>query len=33
LENGIKTTIPPFVNAGEKIVVSTADNSYVERAK
>ena len=33
LENGIKTTIPPFVNAGEKIVVATADNSYVERAK
>ena len=33
LENGIKTTIPPFVSAGEKIVVSTADNSYVERAK
>jgi elongation factor P len=33
LENGIRTTIPPFVNAGEKIVVSTADNSYVERAK
>ena len=33
LENGIKTTIPPFVSAGEKIVVSTVDNSYVERAK
>lgn len=33
LDNGIRTTIPPFVNAGEKIVVSTADNSYVERAK
>ncbi len=33
LENGIKTTIPPFVNVGEKIVVSTADCSYVERAK
>ncbi len=33
LENGIKTSIPPFVSAGEKIVVSTADNSYVERAK
>ena len=33
LENGIKTTIPPFVSAGEKIVVATADNSYVERAK
>ena len=33
LENGIKTTIPPFVNVGEKIVVATADDSYVERAK
>lgn len=33
LENGIKTTIPPFVGVGEKIVVATADNSYVERAK
>lgn len=33
LENGVRTTIPPFINAGEKIVVSTADASYVERAK
>ncbi|MBQ7413198.1 MAG: elongation factor P [Alphaproteobacteria bacterium] len=33
LSNGIRTTIPPFVNEGEKIVVSTADGSYVERAK
>lgn len=33
LENGVRTTIPPFINAGEKIVVATADGSYVERAK
>lgn len=33
LENGLQTTVPPFVNAGEKIVVATADCSYVERAK
>jgi elongation factor P len=33
LENGLRITVPPFVNAGEKIVVSTADCSYVERAK
>ena len=33
LSNGIRTTIPPFVNEGEKIVVATADGSYVERAK
>ena len=33
LENGIRTTVPPFIAQGEKIVVSTEDNSYVERAK
>ena len=33
LSNGVRTTIPPFVNEGEKIVVSTADGAYVERAK
>ena len=33
LENGMRITVPPFVNQGEKIVVSTADCSYVERAK
>ena len=33
LSNGVRTTIPPFVNEGEKIVVATADGSYVERAK
>ena len=33
LSNGIRTTIPPFVNEGEAIVVSTTDGSYVERAK
>lgn len=33
LSNGMRTTVPPFVNSGEKIVVSTADCSYVERAK
>ena len=33
LDNGLRTTIPPFVTAGEKIVVATADCSYVERAK
>ena len=33
LENGLKILIPPFVAAGEKIVVATADCSYVERFK
>jgi len=33
LENGLKILIPPFVEAGTKIVVNTEDCSYVERAK
>ena len=33
LSNGVRTMVPPFVGAGTKIVVMTADGSYVERAK
>ena len=33
LSNGVRTMVPPFVNIGTKIVVMTADGSYVERAK
>ena len=33
LSNGVKTSVPPFIEAGEKIVVRTEDGSYVERAK
>lgn len=33
LENGIRTTVPPFVGVGERIVVSTADGSYLKRAE
>ena len=33
LSNGVKTTVPPFVETGERIVVKTEDGSYVERAK
>lgn len=33
LENGMKVLIPPFIEAGTKIVVNTEDCSYVERAK
>ncbi len=32
LENGLKVQVPPFVGAGEKIVVATEDGSYVRRA-
>jgi len=32
LENGVRTTVPPFVNVGEKILVMTEDGSYVKRA-
>ncbi len=33
LSNGVKTSVPPFIETGEKIVVKTEDGSYVERAK
>jgi elongation factor P len=33
LENGMKIQVPPFVDAGTKIVVSTEDGSYVRRAE
>ena len=33
LDNGVRTTVPPFVGVGDKIVVATSDASYVERAK
>ena len=33
LDNGVRTAVPPFVGVGDKIVVATADASYVERAK
>jgi elongation factor P len=33
LSNGVKTSVPPFIEAGEKIVVRTEDASYVERSK
>ncbi|MGF1605934.1 MAG: elongation factor P [Rhodothalassiaceae bacterium] len=32
LENGVRTTVPPFVNQGDKIILKTADRSYVTRA-
>ena len=33
LSNGVRTNVPPFITAGTRIVVMTADGSYVERAK
>ena len=32
LENGVRTSVPPFVNVGERILVLTEDGSYVKRA-
>jgi elongation factor P len=33
LSNCVKVMVPPFITAGEKIVVKTADGTYYERAK
>lgn len=33
LENGMKILVPPFIDAGTKIVVSTEDGTYVKRAE
>ena len=33
LENGRRVMLPPHVGPGTRIVVNTADGSYVERAK
>ena len=33
LENGIRTQVPPFIEAGTKVIVSTDDGSYVKRAE
>ncbi len=32
LENGMKTMVPPHITTGTRVVISTADVSYVERA-
>jgi len=33
LENGVRVMVPPHVDSGTRIVVNTADATYVERAK
>jgi elongation factor P len=32
MENGVRVMVPPFITAGEKIVVDTNDTTYVRRA-
>ncbi len=33
LSNGVRTMVPPYITTGTKVVIMTADGSYVERAK
>ena len=33
LENGVRVMVPPHIETGTRIVVNTADATYVERAK
>ncbi|MEE8188297.1 MAG: elongation factor P [Kiloniellales bacterium] len=33
LENGVRTMVPPHIETGARVVVSTVDGSYIERAK
>lgn len=33
LENGVRVMVPPHIGSGTRIIVRTADASYVERAK
>ena len=33
MDNGIKVMVPPFIEAGEKIVVETNEITYVKRAE
>jgi elongation factor P len=33
LENGVTITVPPFVNAGDRIRVDPSEGRYIERAK
>jgi elongation factor P len=33
LENGVRVMVPPFITAGEKIIVDTNDLTYVRRAE
>lgn len=33
LENGLRVMVPPHIDAGMRVVINTADATYVERAK
>ena len=33
LERNIKTSVPPFIEVGDIVVINTLDSSYVEKAK
>jgi elongation factor P len=33
MSNGVRVMVPPHIGPGTRIVVMTADGSYVERAK
>ena len=33
LENGVRVMVPPHIESGIRIVVNTADATYVERAR
>ncbi|MEE2525626.1 elongation factor P [Hyphobacterium sp. HN65] len=32
LSNGVRTSVPPFVGVGERVIISTEDGSYQKRA-
>jgi elongation factor P len=32
LENGVRIMVPPFVTAGEKVIVDTNELTYIRRA-
>ena len=33
LERNIKTSVPPFIEIGDEVIINTSDASYVEKAK
>ena len=33
LSNGVRVMVPPFIEAGTRVVVNTSDSTYVERAR
>ncbi|MFZ5609344.1 MAG: elongation factor P [Pseudomonadota bacterium] len=32
MDNGVRVMVPPFVNVGDRVIVATADSTYVRRA-